>query len=175
MISSLLAVTLALLAPEISGRVVSITDGDTLVVLVDENQVKIRLEGIDAPESRQAFGTQARAALGDYVFGKSVKVVTYGKDRYGRTLGVIFHDGENINARLVANGFAWHYKQYSSDPELDRLEREARAAKRGLWRDPNPVEPWNYRKRPKPKAASRVSLKSRISTVEELFVSSIPS
>lgn len=166
--------TLALLAPEITGRVVSITDGDTLVVLVDQKQVKVRLEGIDSPESRQAFGTQARAALGDYVFNATVKVVTYGKDRYGRTLGVVFRDGQNINAKLIENGFAWHYKQYSTDPELDRLEREARAAKRGLWSDPNPVEPWNYRKRPKPKAASHVNSKSRISMVEELTLCSIP-
>lgn len=141
------------MAPELSGKVVGIADGDTLTVLVDKVGVKVRLEGIDAPERAQPFGARSREKLSELVFGKTVRVVTYGTDRYGRTLGVVFIDGENVNAKMVESGLAWHYKRYSSDAELDRLEREARREKRGLWRDQAPVEPWNWRARGKAKAA----------------------
>lgn len=145
MIPTLLAITLALMAPELTGKVVGIADGDTLTVLIDRKPVKVRLEGIDAPERSQAFGARSREKLSELVFGKTVRVVTYGTDRYGRTLGVVYIDGENVNAKMIESGLAWHYKRYSSDAELDRLEREARRAKRGLWSDPAPVEPWNWR------------------------------
>jgi len=153
MIPTLLALTLALMTPELTGKVVAVADGDTLTVLVDKVGVKIRLDGIDAPERAQAFGARSREKLSELVFGKTVRVVTKGKDRYGRTIGVVFIDGENVNAKMIESGLAWHYKRYSSDAELDRLEREARRAKRGLWSDPAPVEPWNYRTRGKAKAA----------------------
>lgn len=153
MIPTLLALTLALMAPELTGKVVGIADGDTLTVLVDRKPVKVRLEGIDAPERSQAFGARSREKLSELVFGKTVRVVTYGTDRYGRTLGVVFIDGENVNAKMIESGLAWHYKRYSSDAELDRLERDARREKRGLWSDPAPVEPWNWRARGKAKAA----------------------
>ena len=153
MIPTLLALTLALMTPELTGKVVAVADGDTLTVLVDKVGVKIRLDGIDAPERSQAFGARSRETLSELVFGKTIRVVTKGKDRYGRTIGVVFIDGENVNAKMIESGLAWHYKRYSSDAELDRLEREARRAKRGLWSDPAPVEPWNYRTRGKAKAA----------------------
>jgi endonuclease YncB( thermonuclease family) len=148
-------ITLALAAPEpeLSGRVVGIADGDTITVLVDKVGVKIRLDGIDAPERGQAFGARSRETISELVFGKTVRVVTKGKDRYGRTIGVVFVDGVNVNAKMIETGFAWHYKRYSTDAELDRLEREARREKRGLWNDPAPVEPWNWRARGKAKAA----------------------
>ena len=140
-------------APDLTGRVVSVTDGDTLAILVDQKRITIRLDGIDAPEKSQAFGTRSRQSLADLVFGKSVRVVTKSKDRYGRTIGVVYLDDMNVNAKQIENGLAWHYKKYSKDPDLDRLERESRAARRGLWSDPVPVEPWNFRSRSKKKAA----------------------
>lgn len=153
MIPTLLALTLALMDPELTGKVVGISDGDTLTVLVDRKPVKVRLEGIDAPERAQAFGARSREKLSEIVFGKTVRIVTYGTDRYGRTLGVVYIDGVNVNAKMIESGLAWHYKRYSSDAELDRLERDARREKRGLWSDPAPVKPWNWRARGKAKAA----------------------
>lgn len=155
MIPTLLAITLALMTPELTGKVVAIADGDTLTVLVDKVGVKIRLDGIDAPERAQPFGTRSREKLSELVFGKTVRVVTKGSDRYGRTIGVVFIDGENVNAKMIESGLAWHYKRYSTDAELDRLERDARREKRGLWSDPAPVEPWNWRARGKAKGGMR--------------------
>jgi micrococcal nuclease len=126
-------------AETLSGRVVRIADGDTLTLLVGKEQVKVRLNGIDAPEKGQPFGTKAKQALSDLTFGKSVRVETKGKDKYGRTLGRVFVDidGEtvDVNARLVAQGLAWHYLKYSKDKALARTEEAARRERRGLWAD----------------------------------------
>jgi micrococcal nuclease len=135
-----------------SGSVVEISDGDTAKVLVGKETVTVRLDGIDAPETGQAFGARSRQALSSYVFGKTVTVRKTGEDRYDRTLGVLIEGGTDVNAKMVEDGLAWHYKRYSSDARLANLEREARLAKRGLWSDPNPVAPWDYRdlkRRPK--------------------------
>ena len=99
---------------ELTGKVVSIADGDTVTVLVNQEQIKVRLEGIDAPESRQSFGTRSKQALSEMVFGEKVTVGKTGADRYGRTLGMIVVDGVDVNAKMVENGWAWHYKQGSS-------------------------------------------------------------
>jgi endonuclease YncB( thermonuclease family) len=143
------ACTVALAQPkaitEFTGRVVGVSDGDTAKVLVGKETVTVRLEGIDAPETGQAFGTRARQALSSYVFGKTVMVRKTGEDRYDRTLGFLIEGKTDVNARMVEDGFAWHYKKYNSDPILANLEREARVAKRGLWSDPNPIAPWDYR------------------------------
>lgn len=150
-----LILTLALLTTaDIEGKVVAITDGDTLTVLVGTEQVKVRLDGIDAPERRQAFGTQAREKLGELCFGKTVLVRASGKDRYGRTLGTVVVAGVNANLEMVNAGLAWHYKQYSKDAELSRAEADARKARKGLWEDAEPVPPWEFRKRPAVKKAA---------------------
>ncbi len=123
----------------LSGKVVSIADGDTLTILDATNtQHRIRLTGIDAPESRQAFGTRSRQHLADLVFGKGVTVEYDKRDRYGRTLGKVLIEGRDANLEQIKAGMAWHYKFYENEqlPE-DRktyaeAEREARAAKRGL-------------------------------------------
>ena len=141
-------------ATEIEGKVVAVTDGDTITVLAGKEQVKVRLDGIDAPERRQAFGTVAREKLAELVFEKPVKVITKGKDRYGRTIGTVIAGERSVNLEMVRAGLAWHYVEYSKDAELARSEREARAAKRGLWADEAPVAPWDYRKRPAKKKAA---------------------
>ncbi len=135
------------------GKVVGIADGDTLTVLDARNtQHRIRLSGIDAPESRQAFGTRSRQHLADLVFGKQVTVEYEKQDRYGRTLGKVLVDGRDANLEQITAGFAWHYKYYENEQPLgDRKtyaesEVEARAAKRGLWVDPNPTPPWDFRR-----------------------------
>ena len=125
--------TLCILCPAhaatISGRVVGVHDGDTLTLLTAEKrQVKIRLAEIDTPESAQPYGSRAKQALSDLVFGKAVLVDVQDIDRYGRTVGRVSVNGTDVNAALVAAGAAWVYRQYSKDPQLLALEAEARAA-----------------------------------------------
>ena len=152
-VSILLFLTLPLVQAEtLSGRVVRVTDGDTIVVL-DSSKVqhKIRLTGIDAPERGQAYGTKSKEHLSELVAGKSV-VIDYNKyDRYQRILGKVIFNGEDVNLEQVEAGMAWHYKKYQGEQSAsDRVkysdaELEARRHKLGLWHDPNPVPPWEYR------------------------------
>ncbi len=127
-------------------RVVSVHDGDTLRA-IDQGKVerKVRLVGIDAPEIGQAFGTKARDGLAAMVKGKSVEVHADSEDRYGRTLARLVVEGQDVNRQMVLDGLAWHFTRYSNDERLAAAEREARAAQRGLWRDPAPVPPWEWR------------------------------
>ena len=145
----LLCAARTLSAGELVGKVVAVTDGDTITVLVEQRQVKVRLNGIDAPERRQPFGVKSREALAALVHEKDVRVETSGEDRYGRTLGTVFVGECNVNREMVRNGLAWHYKRYSKDEELAELEVKAREAKIGLWADKDPVPPWEWRKRPR--------------------------
>lgn len=142
----------------ITGKVIGISDGDTIKILTEDKQeLRIRLNGIDCPEKKQAFGTKARQFTSDMVFGKTVSVRYKSKDRYGRILGdVILNDSINLNYELVRAGYAWWYRQYAKkDTVLEQLENEARIAKRGLWADKNPVAPWEYRKMKRTKSTSK--------------------
>ena len=152
-------------ADEIKGRVVAIADGDTITVL-DANQVqrKIRLEGIDAPEKKQAFGTRSRQTLGDLVAGKDVTVQWNKKDRYGRIIGHVYLGDRDIDMEMVQAGMAWHYRQYSKSAELAAAEAEARKDRLGLWADANPVPPWAFRKAKKKKTPQPL-LPRKITTV----------
>jgi endonuclease YncB( thermonuclease family) len=136
----------------IKGRVVAITDCDTLTVLDGQNQQqKIRLNGIDAPESSQDFGQVSKRNLSSLVFDRDVVVEWRKKDRYGRIVGTVKVSATNANLEQLKAGLAWYYRQYAGDvaPELrpiyDRAEADARAGKRGLWARPNPQPPWEYR------------------------------
>jgi endonuclease YncB( thermonuclease family) len=152
---------LSVMAEDFSGKVVGITDGDTIRVLRDNEEVKIRLEGIDCPETHQAFGNKAKQATSDLAFGKTVTFRAKGKDRYDRTLAdIILPDGTNLNRELVRTGFAWWYRKYSNDESLGKLEAEARDAKRGLWVDKNPVPPWDWRHGQRTAPAGKDSLSS---------------
>jgi endonuclease YncB( thermonuclease family) len=131
---------------------VRVTDGDTIVVLdADKVQHKIRLQGIDAPERHQAFGTSSKEHLSDLVAGKTVEVDYSKYDRYGRVLGIVMVNGEDANLEQVEAGMAWHYKKYQGEQSpSDRVkysdaELEARRQKAGLWSDPNAIPPWDYR------------------------------
>lgn len=133
-------------AEEFSGRVVGVADGDTITVLAGTEPRRVRLAGIDAPEKGQPFGQRARQATSQLAFGRTVRVVVRGQDRYGRTLGdVILPDGTSLNERLVEDGWAWHYTSYSKGLRLTELEAAARRSRRGLWVDPHPVPPWAFR------------------------------
>lgn len=137
----------------IAGRVVAVADGDTITVLDRENrQHRIRLAGIDAPESSQDFGQAAKKNLSELVFDKAVKV-TYSKlDRYSRVLGVVRVGQLEVNLAQVAVGYAWHYKEYQNEQTPEQrtayaaAETRARRERKGLWQQPNPVKPSEYRR-----------------------------
>ena len=136
-------------AADFTGKVVGVTDGDTITVLHNGRGEKIRLNGIDCPEKGQAYGHKAKEAASALVYGKDVTIQTYGLDKYKRTIGdVTLPDGRNLNQELVQEGMCWWYRKYAAgDTMLERLEAEARAAGRGLWADPNPMPPWEWRHR----------------------------
>src|SRR5437899_4902962 len=150
----LLSSTVAL--ADFTGRVVGVTDGDTIKVLHNGRAEKIRLHGIDCPEKGQPYGTKAKQFVSQLVFGKEVTVKDYGLDnnRFKRTLGeIVLSDGRVVNEELLRAGLAWWYRKYVPNRvDLAALEEEARTAKRGLWVDPDPVPPWCWRKQKKGQA-----------------------
>jgi endonuclease YncB( thermonuclease family) len=130
----------------LEGRVVGVHDGDTVTLLIESNrQIKVRLAQIDAPESDQAYGQRSKQSLADMVFNKTIRVDVETTDKYGRTVGTIYVDGLDANKEQIKRGMAWVYRQYLHDQSLLPLEEEARRAKAGLWADPNPMPPWEYR------------------------------
>lgn len=148
---------------DFTGKVVAVADGDTITVLRDKEQVKIRLAGIDAPEKKQAFGNVAKQRMSDMVFGKEVRVDDRKKDKYGRTIGRVWVASAECQASdcpkaldagmaLLTMGLAWHYKKYEKEQfEEERgqysfAEIEARGRKAGLWSDVEPVPPWEWRR-----------------------------
>jgi len=141
----------------IVGKVIGISDGDTLTV-IDESKssYKIRLEGIDCPETKQEHGTQARKALAEKVFKKQVRVRTSGKDKYRRVLGDIYVDDRWINKEMVEEGWAWHYKEYSDDEDLASAEVSARNSRSGLWNHDSPMAPWEFRHLPRVKTQPEI-------------------
>lgn len=128
-------------------RVVGVHDGDTITCLDENNQQqKIRMAEMDAPEIGQDFGKVSRDAMAGMVFGKTVEVVDDGKDRYGRWIGHVFVNGLDVNRQMIATGNAWHYAAYSKDQSLADLQAQAQSQKLGLWAQPNPTPPWEFRK-----------------------------
>lgn len=138
---------LFLYCQQIQGKVIKIIDGDTITLLTYSNsQIKIRLNAIDAPEKKQPFGTKSKQYLADMIFSKNVTVQTFGNDRYGRIIGDIYYNNVNVNYEMVKAGYAWMYRKYSNDINLDSLESAAKEKKLGLWSDKNAIAPWEYRK-----------------------------
>jgi len=123
-----------------------VADGDSIAVLRDREQVKVRLMDIDAPEKAQPFGNRSKQALDALVHGKEVLVVERGRDRYQRVLGRVYRGDLDVNAEQVREGMAWVYRQHSKDTSLPKIEAEVKEQQRGLWRDPDPVPPWEWRK-----------------------------
>jgi endonuclease YncB( thermonuclease family) len=148
-----LLLPLCTFAESLVGVVVGVSDGDTVTVLdAGKKQWKIRLMGIDAPEKKMPYGQQSKKHLSDLVFNKQVAVEYSKKDKYGRTVGKIVVAGGDANLEQLKAGLAWHYKKYEREQDLqDRLiyaeaEEQARAGRLGLWSDPSPVPPWDWRK-----------------------------
>lgn len=138
-----------LMAAEYTGRVVGVSDGDTLTLLTAEKQqVKVRLGEIDTPERKQPYGTRAQQALSDLAFNQQARVVVQDTDRYGRTVGRVYVGSLDVNAEMIRQGAAWVYRQYLKDQSLLALEQQAKTAKRGLWGLPETERcpPWDWRK-----------------------------
>lgn len=135
-----------------TGKVISIADGDTITVLTDNTTHKIRLSGIDAPEKSQAFGNQSKQSLANMVFQKTVTVNFNKRDKYNRILGKVLFDDKDINLEQIKRGLAWHYKKYENEQDVEdrsiyaNEEYLARVDKKGLWTNPNPIPPWEFRK-----------------------------
>jgi endonuclease YncB( thermonuclease family) len=140
-------------AETFSGRVVGISDGDTITVLDGGlQQHKIRLAGIDAPEKRQPFGERSKVSLSELAYLRQVTISIQKKDRYGREVGTVLVNGQDLNLEQLRRGMAWHYKAYAREQTpVDRLhydeaERSARHLKKGLWSIPDPTPPWDFRR-----------------------------
>jgi endonuclease YncB( thermonuclease family) len=131
-------------AETIAGKVVKVADGDTITILAERKQTRVRLANIDTPERRQPWGKKAKQALADLVAGEWVEV-----DRYGRTIGLVRVGGIEANRALVRSGNAWVYPKYNRDPGLPDIEAEARAAGLGLWSLPESerIPPWEWRRK----------------------------
>ncbi|MGV8991277.1 MAG: thermonuclease family protein [Thiobacillus sp.] len=154
----LVAIALTLLtaashADVLTGRVVGIADGDTLTLLDATNtQHKIRLSGIDSPEMAQPFGQYCKQSLSDLAYDRTAQIDWQKLDRYGRVIGKVLVNGQDVNLEQVRRGCGWHYKKYQNEQSLDdRLsynsaEVEARSSRVGLWADKEPMPPWEWRK-----------------------------
>ncbi len=145
--------SLAASADTLTGKVVKITDGDTLYVLdANYKEHKIRLAGIDAPERKQAYGLASRKHLATIVANKQVTIAYEKRDRYGRIVGKVLLDGIDVCLEQVKVGLAWHYKKYQHEqsPEDRQLyaeaENQARTGRLGLWRENSPNPPWEHRR-----------------------------
>lgn len=151
MIKPLLALIILssyLFSLELIGKVVKVSDGDTVTILAsDKTQHKIRLNDIDAPEKKQAFGNKSKDNLAKYIAGKTVTVQYQKKDKYKRILGTIYYNNTDINLQQVKDGYAWVYKKYSNNQTYYKAEKVARDKRIGLWIDKNPLEPWEFRKK----------------------------
>lgn len=142
-----ICVSWTIFAGSITGKVVSVSDGDTITILaISKKTHKIRFEHIDTPEKSQAYGQAAKKHLSSIVFGKTVEAKVKTTDRYGRSIATIFLEDKNINLEMVKAGYAWHYKKYSKDIIFAAEEVISRKAKKGLWQDSNPVPPWEFRR-----------------------------
>ncbi len=133
-------------AAEFTAKVVAVIDGDTILVKRTHDLVKIRLADIDAPEKAQPFGEAALQSLTEMVKNKEVTISSRAVDDYGRIVAVIRSNNQNINAAQVQRGMAWAISRFKRNNSLLQLQREAQLAKRGLWAEPNAMEPWQWRK-----------------------------
>jgi endonuclease YncB( thermonuclease family) len=152
----LLFFTLVSFAEELIGKVIKVTDGDTITALDSNNQKhKIRLKGIDAPESQQTYGDISTQSLSELVYDKEVFVNWDKKDKYYRILGKVIVDGRDINYEQLKKGLAWYYKQYEKDlsdedrKKYSEAEEWARNYTEGLWADSNSIPPWEFRRKRK--------------------------
>lgn len=137
-------------ANETGYKVIGVKDGDTFVILLDGKEQTVRFAHIDCPEKRQPFGNRAKQFVSDMCFGSYIQLIINEKNKFDRNkrliAEIILNDGRNLNKELVRNGLAWHFKKYSDNEDYAELENEARQNRIGIWSEPNPVAPWDWRK-----------------------------
>jgi endonuclease YncB( thermonuclease family) len=128
--------------------VIAVSDGDTIKARCDgiEQQLTIRLAGIDAPEKAQPFGRRSKQHLSDLCFGRRAEIITQTLDRYGRTVATVRCGDQDANLAMVSQGLAWVYRRYSREPSLISAEARAQELRLGLWSEPSPTPPWEWRK-----------------------------
>lgn len=137
----------SILNAQITAKVVGIKDGDTVVVLLEGNiQKTLRLAEVDCPEKGQPFGNNARQFTSNQVFGKLISYIETDTDRYGRSIAKVYYDGKYLSEELITAGLGWWYYQYSNNDSLGKLQEKAKNTKIGLWQDPQPIAPWDFRR-----------------------------
>jgi len=149
MIKYILLISLIFLQCEAQtkAKVIGIKDGDSIEVLLEGNKnIVIRFAEIDCPEKNQPYGKKAKSFVSDLIFGKEITYIKTDQDRYGRTIAKVYFKGAYLSETLIKNGLVWHNTKYSKSRHLASLEKEARKNKIGLWADPNPIAPWEWRK-----------------------------
>lgn len=135
-------------------KVVGISDGDTITVVIDGEQNKIRLYGIDSPESGQDFGQAAKKAIKQIIGDRHIQIEQKGTDKYGRTIAMVYADGKSVNEIMVKGGYAWVYDQYCSENVCDEwrgYQSEAKSLKRAMWIRDDITPPWEWRREQKNK------------------------
>lgn len=133
---------------ETSGKVVYVTDGDTFHMLIDGEKVKVRMAGIDAPETSQPYGLEAKEHLMSMIKENEVSIIVDETDRYGRLVAYVYLDGKDINREMILSGYAWWYEKYAPNKvDYQAAQVEAKAKRKGLWAQPKPIAPWNWRRR----------------------------
>lgn len=132
---------------QVTAKVISIKDGDTVVVLDKFNtQITLRLAEVDCPESGQPFGKNAKQFTSSQIYGKQIIFYKVSADRFGRTIAKIYYDNGNyLSSEIIKNGFGWWYFRYSNDEKLGTLEKNAKTLKIGLWSDKKATPPWEWR------------------------------
>lgn len=135
---------------EITGKVIKIVDGDTFDILTKSNiTLRIRMNGIDAPERGQDYYKICKQGLASLIFKKNVTITTFGYDKYKRTIADVTCNNKLVNLQMVENGWAWHYVKYSANTDLATAAKNAKQKKLGLWNMENAVAPWEFRKKNK--------------------------
>ena len=150
------------MAETLVGRIIGVSDGDTLTLLDARKQThKIRLSGIDAPEKKQAFGQQSKLSLSNLAYGREATADCPKRDRYQRAVCVVTTGGKDVGLQQIQHGLAWWYRDYAHEQrpqerrDYERAEQWAQERRLGLWREKDPVPPWEWRREKREQSAAK--------------------
>ncbi|WP_462427877.1 thermonuclease family protein [Fusobacterium varium] len=143
---SIFIFSLSIMAVAISGKVIRVSDGDTLLLQSGSQRIKVRMYGIDAPELKQSYGEDSKSYLEKRILNKNVDVKVINEDKYGRKVGKVFYKNKDINLEMIKTGNAWFYEYHAKkEKEYRKASKSAQEQKLGLWKDKNPQNPRNFR------------------------------